>query len=246
MAIPREIECHLVEDLIIPFVAGETSPETSAWVTEHVSHCERCQSALRAASDGENPFPEPTPVGDEPGRRLMKRVRRSVWLTVGLLAVLVVAVVGLSARVRTLANMPAEHPVPAASVAPEEAVRLNLTDLGLTSAAVAITTEPADGATASYQDPTGQMIKITAYRFPTAGDARTFAKGWERSFATKMLSLSTNLPSHSATKFRSEGVYYYAWREGIWFMQIAVPETVASPAALRDHVRDRIIEQMAR
>lgn len=244
MAIPHDIECHLVEDLIIPFVAGETSPETTAWVTEHASHCERCQSALRAAREGESPLPESEPVGDEPGRRLMRRVRRSVWLTVGLLVVLAVAVVGLSARVRSLANMPAEHPVPAASAAPQDVVRLNLGDLGLTSGSIAVATEPADGAIASYQDRTGQAIKITAYRFSTAGDARSFVQGWEHSFSMKMLSLSSSAPSHSVTKFRGEGTYYYAWREGVWFIQIAVPETVESPAALRDQIRDRLIEQI--
>ncbi|MGE5673768.1 MAG: zf-HC2 domain-containing protein [Mycobacterium leprae] len=137
MSIPKELPCHLAQDLLIPYVAGDVSTETREWLEEHLRSCNACRAAYEATNRSADAVsaPPPAPVGD-PGRRVLGRMRRNIFVVVA--AVLVAVGLGGGAlfwgiqALRNVAGMPAYHPAPVDGIQPIDVVqKLDLSDLGM-------------------------------------------------------------------------------------------------------------------
>ena len=237
------VSCHLARDLFIPYLAAEVSPETRTWLESHLAGCASCRSELGGLSgDGEPPrTPVPTASPDT-GRRVIGRVRLWVLGLTGVvvfcLALVAAILLWMIPTMRTVSNMPADHAVPAAEVSPEQAVRQDLTALGLTFDRI---WETPDGAIAQYNDAAGHSVQIEAHRLPAEAEAKAAYRGWLGSFPTHLMSVQFDLPGASAIKFRANGSYHYGWRTGNWFIAFSVPSSTPGAAQLRDQIRDRLI-----
>jgi|GEM_PF-2530356 len=250
MAVERSVckmECYLVRDLLIPYAAGDASQQTRAWVEQHVAGCEPCREAF-AEAIGLAAMPATPQPPVAPSQRLLKRVRITVIGTVALIAILIMAVGGLTwsiSQVKRLANMPEDHAVPTATVSAREAVSVDLSPLGLERAgtAVAETGFPGftDGAEARYTAVDGTEIQLSAYRFTDARTARRFESDWEERFRMVQMRLTSRNSTQSATKFHSGGAFYYTWSKEGWFVVLQVPESAPDPTTLRDQIRDLLL-----
>jgi hypothetical protein len=229
-------ECHLVRDLLVPYLAGEASPETVTFMNGHFSRCAECRAALTAMT-GETPpaaAPAPPPPSAEPGRRLVGRVRRQVILLMAVvvtsLALAIGGVVwGVSAFQRW-ANDPTKHPVPSYSTPPAAAAQVDLSPLGLTP--VDVSAVP-DGAIARFQTADGETVTLAFYLHASPYRASEAYEGWYRSFSVKTMSVQSHSGSVGSARFRSGGHYYQGWHDDRWFITVDVPDSVPQAADLR-------------
>jgi hypothetical protein len=239
---PDNNSCHLAQDLLIPYVAGDVRPETIEWMNRHLDGCSSCRASLAELVQETDVLQCPAPVpSPEPGRRLMGRVRRQVILIIGVvifsLAFATGGIIwGVSAMRNWQAN-PENHPVPAEGVTPEQAAQVNLTSIGLTSQDV---TAVENGMIARYETQSGQIVTVRFYKHPSPYWAREAFKAWDRSFSTRMMSVRTDSGTVGASRFRSGGHYYQGWHDGRWFINIQIPEKAQNPAGLRDAIKDRL------
>jgi len=245
MAMP---ECHLVRDLLIPYMAGEVSPQTLAYMNEHLGRCPECRAALAALNRGTAPVaPPPTPMHSDPGRKLVGRVRRQVTL----IAVLIVASVALAVggivwgvtAARQWMGNPERHPAPAYSVTPEEAAEVDLGGAGLKLTSV---TSVREGALAQFTDADGHVVELQFFLLSSPYRAREAFKDWNNTFRVKLASVETNFESVAMARFRSGGHYYYGWFDGRWFFTIDVPESVEDPAGLRTTIFNELSKAWVR
>lgn len=242
MSTPDNNSCHLAQDLLIPYVAGEVRPETIAWMNRHLDNCASCRASLAALTEeaGALPTPAPPPRPDA-GRQLIGRVRRQVMLIIGVVIFsLALATGGIVWGVRAMQNWqanPENHPVPAETVTPEQAAQVDMTSIGLTAQGV---TAVENGMMARYQTQSGQTVTIRFYKHPSPYWAKEAFQAWDRSFSTRMMSVRTESGSVSASRFRSGGHYYQGWHDGRWFINVQIPQEAENPAGLRDAIKDRL------
>lgn len=243
MAIPAELECKIVQDLLVGYVAGEINPETRDWITRHLDQCRTCRSALAQYTDASAALPPAPPLSPDPGRKLLGRVRRSVWVVLAAL-LLSLGLTGGSlywvfTAGRDLAGLPAEMPVPSPALSLRDvADRIPAPD-GLMLAA---TGGSLDRAELQFENPDGSRALVELHKYPTSALARPAYDAWVRSFHSRMLSVAYDTADQRITKFRSGGQYYYAWQREGWFVTITVPGDAPEPVALRDRVRDHLAQ----
>jgi hypothetical protein len=241
------VACYLARDLLIPYAAGEVTEPTRAWIDRHLAACGECRRAFAEATGTNGAVlsaPPPSPAAEQ---RLMRRVRRTVQIILGVIIALALAVGGLIwsiGQVKRLANIPEVHPVPAASMTAREAVELDLSPVRLTRTQVTEARVDAagyqDGAMAHFETEDGHQVEVWVYRFGSAGDALDFADRWQGQFKVQLMRFASQTWDQSVAKFRSGGHYYYTWSADGWLIIIAVPEGVREPARLRDQIRDLI------
>ncbi|HYF91953.1 MAG TPA: zf-HC2 domain-containing protein [Symbiobacteriaceae bacterium] len=244
MALPSELECRIVEDLLVGYAAGEVHADTRDWVTLHLNRCAACRQALAqytAAAAAIAPEPPPEPSA-EPGRRLVGRVRRSVGLLAGVLVVCVFVTIGAVyfgiGAVRRFAGLPADMPVPQYGRTPTEVVR-ELPMPALTGCCIEVErTELPDFGSIIYQDDAGHEVELRFDQYDSLSAAATAYDRWQREFRVRTSSVSTETPTFDITKFKSGGSYYFGWRRANWFIYYSVPEAVENPVRLRDELRD--------
>jgi predicted anti-sigma-YlaC factor YlaD len=254
MTVPSELECPIAQDLLVPYVADEVRPETKAWLNAHLSRCESCRTALAALTDAAGAVaqaPAP-PVPADPGRKLVGRVRLTVWIiiaaVVGMLALTGGSVYFGIQAITKLSGMDVEHPVPTADVSPAQVLaKLDVSDLGLkvdpaAKTASLVPTIAADAATLAFRNASGQPVYVEAIRQQTAADARRGFENFFNSFRSRTLSVQTILPSHAIAKFRSQGQYLYTWQADRWLFVISVADGITDPVPLRDNVRDHLFQ----
>lgn len=244
VAMPKEMECYLTQDLLVPYVAGDIRLETKAWIDAHVSRCAACHAALRETAEAAGAtiqVPPPMPPADT-GRAVVGRVRRNVAILVGVVVICLALAAGSITfgvqALRKLADMPADLPVPSASVTPVEAVRqTDLRHLELTAGETQVF---RDGVTQLYTTPGGQTVTLQVQRFDTESDASQAYRAWNGRFRVKTTSVEFNLGSGSSAKFLSQGQYHTGWQRGPWLIIISVPKETPSAADLRDAIRDSL------
>ena len=73
-------ECSVIRDLLPLYADGETSPETSRIIKEHIASCEECRGMLRHYNKIPHSLEESTPTGkygkyhySEVARRIRRR-----------------------------------------------------------------------------------------------------------------------------------------------------------------------------
>lgn len=242
MTVPENISCHLAQDLLIPYVAGEVRPETIEWMNRHLDGCASCRASLAALTEEagalQTPAPPPRP---DAGRQLMGRVRRQVILIIGVVIFsLALATGGIVWGVRAMQNWqanPENHPVPAEGVTPEQAAHVDMTSVGLTAQGATVI---ENGVMVQYQTKSGQTVTVRFYKHPSPYRASEAFKAWDRSFRTKVMSVTTDSGTTGASRFRSGGNYYQGWHDGRWFIYVEIPEEAENPAGLRDAIKDRL------
>lgn len=242
MTSPENTSCHLAQDLLIPYVAGEVRPETIAWMNRHLDGCASCRASLSELVEGagalHNPAPPPR---TDPGRRLIGRVRRQVLLIVGVvifsLALATGGIIwGVSAMRSWQAN-PENHPVPAEGVTPEQAAAVDLTQVGLTKHDV---TAIEQGVLVRYQTAAGKTVTIRYSKHPSPSGARDAFEAWDRAFKIRVMAVKTSSGTVGASRLRSGGYYYEGWHDGRWFINVQIPEEVEAPAELRAAVKEQL------
>lgn len=240
MAVPNHVTCKIVQDLLIGYVAGEVSPETGAFVTAHLDQCPACRQALAQYTDASHSMQQmapPAPPAD-PGRRTIGRVRRAVWVIVGVVALCLALTAGTVTwalvNMRGWTNMPYDQPVPGVAYTEQQvAEKVDLTSLGLGRPEIG---KGPYGTLASYAGLAGRPVRVEY----TREDPRDAFNRWSNSFRTKITSVEMNVGGHPTAKFRSGGYYYYGWQQDGWFITIAVSETAGQPTVLRDQIRDQL------
>jgi hypothetical protein len=243
----NQLQCHVVQDLLIPYIAGDVSQETRVWVDGHLNGCDPCRNILvhlqRLAGAMREPAP---PLPADLGRRLLSKIRRDVRLIIAIvLAVLVLGGASLFwgiSLVRHLSNMPDDHPVPPASATVNEALNAFWQPIGLNQRG----TWPVEyGRAVALSGPDGRSAAVVEIRkYDSPAEARAAFNRWDSSFHVKLSSVSFALPSRSVTRFRSGGDYWYGWRAGPWYIVIQVDEKTPDAGKLRDQVRDRLIQSI--
>ena len=229
--------CHLVRDLLVPYMAGDVSPETRTWVDEHTAGCPDCRAAV-AEMAAMAPPPPPSP-SVETGRRLAWRVKRQVillWAAVFFSLTLAAGgfIWGHGGFGRHQADI-LPHPVPSYAVAPERAARVNLAHLGLEH--VAVEAVP-DGALVRYTDASGQTAATLAfYRLSSPYRARVRYGEWKQGLASGTVAAEMDLGSVAFIKLAAGGSYYQGWHDGRWLVVVQT----ASPD-LGDRIVDRLSE----
>ena len=135
MTAPANLECSLVRDLLIPYVAAEVQPQTLAFINSHLSGCEACRGALAQLNGGlAQPVAPPLPA--DAGRRVVSRVRRNVFVLIAVVVLALGASVGsLWFAVRTVVNLAGMNVVhivpPDRKKIADVADRVDLTPAGL-------------------------------------------------------------------------------------------------------------------
>lgn len=239
MSIP---ECHLVRDLLVPYLAGEVSPETIAFMNGHLDRCPDCRAALAALTgDAPAPVTPPAAPSPDPGRKLVGRVRKQVILLIAVVVTSLALAVGglvwgISAFQRAV-NDPTRHPVPAYSTAPATAAKVDLSPLGLTPDGV---DQIADGAVAHFRTSTGQPVTLAFYLHASPNRAKRAYDDWKSGFHTKVTSVAFESGSVGSTRFLSGGHYYQGWHDGSWFVTVDVPDTVPQAAELRAEILQQL------
>lgn len=242
----RELQCHLLRDLLVPYIAGDVSEPTRNWIDQHLADCDECRHALAEWSGDQLPAPPAVAPSAVPGQRLVRRLRLTVWGVLGIIMALLLAIGGLTwsvAAIKRVAGLPDVHPVPLRSLQAAQAAAVDLAPLGLSQTDLTTESFPVDGfdegATATYANPQGQQVRVSAYRFVDAKAARRFVdRTWVGLFPSRMFSFENKVGSKSVGKFRSNGDYYYSWSADGWFIAIAVNGAMSDPAQVRDQVRD--------
>ena len=249
MTEPNHIPCHLVQDLLIPYAAGEVQPDTVQWVNHHLNGCEACRASLAGIMQGAGDMHagiQAAPPGPDPGRRLVGRVRRQVIFLTVLVVTCVALVIGGAtwafSAMQRWADTPENHPAPALSVEPVQAAQVDLSPIGLTALG---TESVTDGAMTRYEEPSGQIVTIGYYRLSSPYRAGQAFDRWDDSFRVKLMSVRTGSGTVGASTFRSGGHYYQGWHDGRWFITIEIPEQVTDATTLRDAIRQRMAEAFA-
>jgi hypothetical protein len=248
MTFPSNMNCKIAQDLLVAYVAGEVSPETRAWLTQHLDRCPDCRQALAEYTDATgavHQVPLMTPPAD-PGRRTLGRMRRAAWVVITVvvlcLAITAGSLVYVLSNFRRWTNMPADQPVPAATYTAEQAAgRVDLSPLGLTRTGIY---PGPDSTQVTFKDGAGNTVRVEFTRADDTAGARRAFKGWNESFRTKLASAETNVGDNWTAKFRSQGQYLYGWQHANWLVTICVPERAPQPAALRDQIRDLLFTQI--
>lgn len=239
MAVPKQMECAIAQDLLVPYVAGDVRPETRAFVEAHVSRCTPCHTALAETAEaaGATVQVPPPALPADPGQKVVSRVRRNILVLVGVLVLCVAltagsVVFGISA-LRKLTGMPAEPPVPNAGLEPAAAAELvSLARLGLT--AMSPTPIPNGVQVVYLKD--DEVITLTFQQFDTYSDGSRAFHRWNDQYRVRMLSAEFNTTRSNSARFRSGGNYYYGWNRGLWLVTMEVPGAVTEPAQLRDQI----------
>lgn len=250
MATPERTACPLARDLFIPYLAGEVSPETKAWLERHLAECDECRAAMASVAGGATPRPaaaaelgrQLVPTTDEAWRQLLRRVRRrNLLITVALSLALVVTFASISWTLKQLnawGGLPLYQPIPLSGTTPSQAVVVDLTPVGLTDGGVAATD---DGAKATWFDTAGNAITIEASRFSSSDLAQATFLEWCRTESTSSLGLRLRQwePTSRATAmYRDPRTHFYVWQTGEWFIIIRVPSRVTNAARLCTTIRD--------
>ncbi|HWI60909.1 MAG TPA: zf-HC2 domain-containing protein [Symbiobacteriaceae bacterium] len=237
MTAPDKLDCKLTQDLLIGYVAGETSPETRDWVTRHLDRCDDCRQTLAEFSSAGPQLPPAPLPSDLPGLRLTRRIKLGVSvllaIVLGSLALTGGAIWWALTQGRQLADLPADLAVPPAVMAPREAASQTPVPSGMT---LQNATDLPDGV--QYRFTNGARFELR--QFADAKAAERAYNAWNRSFHVRTMSVSYDYPGGTA-KFRSGGQYYYAWQREGWLVVIAVPDTVQDPAGVRDQIRDGLV-----
>ncbi|MGE5559662.1 MAG: zf-HC2 domain-containing protein [Chloroflexota bacterium] len=250
-----KIPCDVARDLLTPWLAGDVQPGTDAWLRQHLAECAECRAAADEARaqalHGVAPVRSSTEGSamdaDMEGRRLLARVRRRDLMLKGIIVLLLIAAIVATAwgvaAIRAWASMPVAQPVPAGDVEPRQAVAVDLSRLGLRAGDV-ITTE--HGVAALWSDAGNNVVRVDMMRFANVDDARRWFNDWEHSYNVKIMSITMNTSLGRTAKFRSRGSFLYGWQTDRWFIAITVPNAVSDPVALRDGVRDALLESFTR
>lgn len=242
MALPSVLECRIVQDLLVGFAADELHPDTRDWVTLHLNRCGECQQALALYTTAAAALPEAPAPSADPGRRLVGRVRRGVWVlgtAVALCAIVTVTSVYAGvAAIRRWGGLPADMPVPAYNVDAVELIR-NLPMPALTGCCVEKERiELQDEGLIIYQDAAGNLIDLHFEWYIDNEAAEAAFQRWQGSFKVRSASVANETPNFDITKFRSGGDYYFGWRRNNWLIHYEIPDQVENPVRLRDEMRD--------
>lgn len=239
MAVPKELECALVQDLLVPYVADDVRPVTRAFVEAHVSRCSPCHTALTETAEAAGATVQvPPPVlPADPGQKVVNRVRRNMIVLIGVLVLCVALTAGSIffgiGALRKLAGMPATPPVPPAGLEPATVASLvDLSRLGLKQERIETS---ANGVRIPYYTD-GKQVTLAFQRFESEREAARAFHAWNNSFRVRTMAVEFNTPSGGSARLRSQGSYHYGWNRDVWFVTIKVPESVPEAATLRDQI----------
>ncbi len=233
-------ECFVVQDLLIPYLAGDVSAQTRDLVNAHLDICPACRGALdqlvQPAPALHSPGSAPS---QEPERRLLRRLGRHIWLGIALLATFVLLTVGLAVSLLVVTRMPlSQPPAPPAALAAKQLAEIDLSVLGLRRVGV---DERDGGALATYQDRYGHMLTIEFHKYENAGAAQATFTGWKHQFKTKTSAISTERSNWGSMKLKSGDTYYHAWYTDNWFIKITVPDEIPNAADLRNDLHEHLL-----
>jgi hypothetical protein len=250
VAMPLELECHIAQDLLVSYVAGEVSPQTLDWMNGHLSRCDSCRTALAALTDMAGAVAAQAPVdpaSPDPGRKLVGRMRRTIWLVIaGVILMLGITagsvLFGIQA-IQKASGFDVAHPAPVAGVTPEQVLAdLDLSRFALASDPLRQRQNGTGQAELRYADHSGNPVIVQAVRLDSVSHAHDRFEAWFNGFHTRILSVETSFGNRAMAKFRSQGNYWYAWQTDRWMFVIAVDQRVKDPAALRDMIRSDLFE----
>lgn len=253
-----KLACHLAQDLLIPYLAGDVSNETRGWLEQHLSECADCRAALGMARpalpSAGAPSGQPTEAGHEPttaaAEKLLRRVktRNTVIMAILILAaVSLISLMGLTFwgmsvfRSFTL-PLPADHPIPAASVSPKDVAGADLSSLGLTPAG---TNVDGQSASAIWLDPANHRIRVAFTRSATAAAADRAFQSWVSQFPIRIASWENHRPGRSSVMARTPRTYIYGWQTDNCLVTIQVPSGAAEAASLCTSIRDALFRAFA-